>query len=80
LTEDRLHTELLSFWKRLLKTEDISIDDDFFEKGGDSLLAMDVNVELQRLTGKAMPESILFDAPTIRELAKRVVRHLSEGG
>jgi acyl-CoA synthetase (AMP-forming)/AMP-acid ligase II len=79
ITEDRLHAELVRLWRRILKIESISIDDDFFEKGGDSLLAMDVNLELQRITGKAMPESILFDAPTIRELSKQVARQISEG-
>jgi oxalate---CoA ligase len=72
MSEDRLHDELLRLWKRVLKTENISIDDDFFEKGGDSLLAMDVSLELQKLTGKALPESIMFDASTIRELARRI--------
>jgi acyl-CoA synthetase (AMP-forming)/AMP-acid ligase II/acyl carrier protein len=68
--ENRLHSDLIQIWKRVLKTDAISVDDDFFEKGGDSLLAMDVSAELERLTGKAQPEAILFDAPTIRELAK----------
>lgn len=72
MSVDRLHDELLRLWKRVLKTENISIDDDFFEKGGDSLLAMDVSLELQKLTGKALPESIMFDASTIRELVKRL--------
>jgi acyl-CoA synthetase (AMP-forming)/AMP-acid ligase II/acyl carrier protein len=68
--ESRLHSDLIQIWKKVLKTDAISVDDDFFEKGGDSLLAMDVSLEIERLTGKAQPEAILFDAPTIRELAK----------
>lgn len=70
--ETRLHADLVQIWKKILKIEDISLDDDFFERGGDSLLAMDVSAELERITGKTMPEAILFDAPTIRELAKKV--------
>ena len=77
MSEVRLHAELLQLWKKILKTENISLDDDFFEKGGDSLLAMDVSLELQRLTGRALPESILFDASTIRELAKRLAGQMS---
>jgi hypothetical protein len=73
-SDPRLHAELLRIWKKILKTEDISIDDDFFEKGGDSLLAMDLHVALAPLAGHALPESILFEAPTIRELAKRLAR------
>ena len=76
MSEAGLHAELLRLWKRILKTENISLDDDFFEKGGDSLLAMDVSLELQKLTGKALPESILFEASTIRALAKQLARSI----
>jgi acyl-CoA synthetase (AMP-forming)/AMP-acid ligase II/acyl carrier protein len=68
--ENKMHADLIQIWKRLLKRNDISLDDDFFEKGGDSLLAMDAGVELQKLTGRSLPEAILFEAPTVRELAK----------
>ena len=67
-----LTDRLLELWKRVLKTDDISLDDDFFEKGGDSLLAMDVSLELQKMLGRELPESILFESPTIRDLEKRL--------
>ena len=76
LSEERLHADLLQLWRRILKTEKISLDDDFFEIGGDSLLAMDVSLELGRLVGQTLPESILFEAPTVRELAKSVAREM----
>jgi oxalate---CoA ligase len=65
-----LHAELLQVWKRLLKIEKLSIDDDFFEKGGNSLLVMDLHMEIERLTAKPLPESFLSEASTIRALAK----------
>ncbi len=74
MTEEDIQATLLTMWKRMLKSDDVSLDDDFFEKGGDSLLAMDVSLELQKLVGRPPPESLLFESPTIRELAKRVVR------
>jgi oxalate---CoA ligase len=64
--------ELLPLWRKFLKTENVSVDDDFFEKGGDSLLAMDLHVEIERLTGQELPESILLEASTVRALAKRL--------
>jgi acyl-CoA synthetase (AMP-forming)/AMP-acid ligase II/acyl carrier protein len=69
LSDDRLRSELLRIWRRLLKVETLSIDDDFFEKGGDSLLSMDLHAEIERLTGEALPESILSECSTIRALA-----------
>jgi acyl-CoA synthetase (AMP-forming)/AMP-acid ligase II len=72
LSEARLHADLLRLWKKFLKTDSVSIDDDFFEKGGDSLLAMELHLEVQRLTGQTLSESILFEAASVRELAKRL--------
>jgi acyl-CoA synthetase (AMP-forming)/AMP-acid ligase II len=70
LSDARLHAELLQIWKRILKVENLCVDDDFFEKGGNSLLAMDLYVEIERLTAKSLPASFLSEAPTIRSLAK----------
>ena len=75
--EDSWQAQLLPLWRRFLKTDDVSIDDDFFERGGDSLLAMDLHLEIQRLTGQDLPESLLFESSTIRMLAKRLARPLA---
>lgn len=74
LPDHSWHVTLLQLWRKFLKTKDVSIDDDFFEKGGDSLLAIDLQLEIQRLTGLVLPESFLFEAPTVRALAKRLAR------
>jgi oxalate---CoA ligase len=69
---DPLANGLLIIWERLLKTAPLSIDDDFFEKGGDSLLAVEMLLEVESLTGQKIPSSILFEATTIRQLARRL--------
>ena len=68
------HAELLQLWKKFLKTDSVSIDDDFFEMGGDSYLAIDLHMEVERLTGQKLPELTLFEAPTVRLLAERLGR------
>ena len=70
--EDALVSGLLTSWRRLLKSPAISVDDDFFEKGGDSLLAAEMLIELETLTGKPVPSSVLFEATTIRRLAQKL--------
>ncbi|WOH69765.1 AMP-binding protein [Bradyrhizobium sp. BWA-3-5] len=67
-----LEAELLTLWRRLLNCEALTIDDDFFASGGDSLLAMEMLIELERIIGHPVPEAILFGAETIRQLAPRV--------
>ena len=69
-----LHADLLRIWSRLLETTDLSIDDDFFDKGGDLLLATDLMLELERLIGKPIPQTLLFEASTIRTLTDRLTQ------
>ena len=69
---DRLHSEILGIFTQLLETPDLSIDDDFFDKGGDSLLATELMLELRKFTGKALPDSLLFESSTVRALAQRL--------
>src|SRR5277367_5093429 len=72
---DRVHllrSEILRICSRLLESTDLSIDDDFFDKGGDSLLGTELMLELRRLTGKALPDSLLFESSTVRALAQRL--------
>jgi acyl-CoA synthetase (AMP-forming)/AMP-acid ligase II/thioesterase domain-containing protein len=68
----KLEAELLTLWRRLLKSEAVTVDDDFFVSGGDSLLAMEMLIEVERLIGHSVPETILFGAETIRQLAPRI--------
>ena len=46
LPESVWHDKLLKLWRKFLKIEDVSLDDDFFEKGGDPVLAIDLQLEL----------------------------------
>jgi acyl carrier protein len=59
-------------WRRALGYDQLTVDDDFFESGGDSLLATKLLLEIEKLTGKKLPISIIFETGTIRELLKRI--------
>jgi oxalate---CoA ligase len=69
---DRLHSDILRIFSRLLESPDLSLDDDFFDRGGDSLLATELMLELRKLTGKELPDSLLFESSTVRSLAQRL--------
>ena len=66
----RSREQLTSFWEQMLNYSPVSPDDDFFDNGGDSLLATEMLDELARLTGKNISSSILFEATTIRQLVR----------
>ena len=67
-----LKAELLSLWRRLLKSEALSDSDDFFECGGDSLLATEMLMEVESLVGRPVPEAIMVGAGSIRQLLPRI--------
>ena len=70
IPEDRLRAELLEIWKTLLESNDLTIDDDFFESGGDLLLATELVLQTERRLGISIPDLLLFEASTIRRLAE----------
>ena len=67
-----LQKKLNKIWEKLLQKTHIGINDNFFEIGGDSLLAMNLNVEIRRFTNKISYQDI-FRFPTISELEERII-------
>ncbi len=66
---DEVESQLASIWGNLLNYEPVSVHDDFFEVGGHSLLAIRFFDQIENITGNRMPLALLFEAPTIAELA-----------
>ncbi len=64
---------LLGIWQQLLGRELISVHDNFFELGGHSLLATQVIAHLRQTFQIELPLRSLFEAPTIAELAQRLL-------
>lgn len=66
------HAELIlaEIWQRILKVPRVGIHDNFFELGGDSILTILV-VSQARQKGLTLTPKLLFDFPTIAELAAR---------
>ena len=62
---------LLDIFKKILNTEEIGITDNFFDIGGDSLLAMKLQVEALA-NNLSLNYSDIFNYPTVRELAKTI--------
>jgi amino acid adenylation domain-containing protein len=65
-------TLVVSVWERVLGIEPISIDDDFFALGGDSLAALEMIVAISDRMGLNIPEDVAFRHTTPRTLALRI--------
>jgi acetoacetyl-CoA synthetase len=59
---------LTAIWERVLQQSPIEIDDNFFDCGGDSLLAIHVFMEIMKETGRELPITTIYDAPTVAML------------
>jgi acyl-CoA synthetase (AMP-forming)/AMP-acid ligase II/thioesterase domain-containing protein/acyl carrier protein len=68
-----LEHEIISIWQRLLDQEDVDPSDDFFEIGGESLLAARMKLELEAHVGHELPNTLLFEASTPRQLADAII-------
>lgn len=69
---DKLERQLTEIFQQVLKTKPVGIHDSFFEIGGHSLLAPRLFAKIEEVTGKNMPLSVLFKAPTVALLAQEI--------
>lgn len=75
-TEERL----AAIWGELLGLEGISRDDNYFDLGGDSALAVQLFGRIEREFGRKLPLAALFDAPTVARLARLLAAPAATGG
>ena len=61
--------QLTEAWQTVLGVTAVGIHDDFFDLGGNSWMAVRLFSELQTITGRNLPLSTLFQAPTVAALA-----------
>lgn len=76
--EDAVEEQLASWWQELLGVEQVGIDDDFFEVGGHSLVAVRLFARIKKKWQLEYPLSVLFEAPTIRGCAALIRAELPE--
>lgn len=68
----QVERRLIRLWERTLKTAPISAQDDFFRLGGDSLLAVQMLLQVEEEFGKRVPPATLITNATIEHLATTI--------
>lgn len=63
---------IAAIWRDVLALPRVPVDRDFFTLGGTSVLAARVAMRLQEETGVEVPLRVMFEAPTIEQLAARL--------
>ncbi|MCK1818520.1 amino acid adenylation domain-containing protein [Streptomyces sp. XM83C] len=63
---------IAQLWRKAMKREQVSVHEDFFASGGNSLIAVGLINKINRELGASLPLQVLFESPTIEALARRV--------
>ncbi len=69
---------LAEAWGQALKYEDVSVADEFFAVGGNSLIAVALVHRINREFDVSLPLQVLFECPRLGDLAARIER--AQGG
>ena len=67
--EGEIERRLAAFWSDLLGVKEVGVEDNFFDLGGHSLIAVRLFAMVKSAFGVDFPISVLFEAPTIRKCA-----------
>ena len=70
--EPKTETEkkLAAIWSDVLKIKQIGTDEDFFEIGGHSMIAVTLMVKIEKQLGTRLPLAVLFDHSNIHDMAE----------
>jgi acyl carrier protein len=73
-----VQTIVLEHAQQLLDREDLTLDDDFFEVGGDSLVGMHLVGRVGRAVNAPVRMTLLFVYPVLRDFAAEVEAIINE--
>jgi amino acid adenylation domain-containing protein/non-ribosomal peptide synthase protein (TIGR01720 family) len=69
---DEDEAAIARIWAEVLGCGDVGVTDDFFERGGQSLLATQVITRIRERCGVKLQVRVLFEQPTVEGLARAV--------
>ncbi|HEV2733815.1 MAG TPA: amino acid adenylation domain-containing protein, partial [Longimicrobiaceae bacterium] len=76
---DMLEHQVVAIWQELLGAGQVGIHDDFFERGGHSLLAVRMLSRVEERFGRRVPLAALFTGATVAGLAEALRREWPAG-
>lgn len=78
--DDRVRRQLICIWQDLLGVASVGVDDNYFDLGGDSSLAVQLFAQIERVCRVKLPLATLYEAPTIAELSRILSGEMPSSG
>ncbi len=78
--EDDAPRQLTRIWQELFGVRSIGLDQNYFDLGGDSILAVRLFAEIEKAFKVKLPVATLYEAPTIGDLAGVLSRETPVSG
>jgi len=70
--DSNVEDRMMEIWRQQFGNEGLTLDDDYFEQGGDSLMAVGMIAQIENAFGKMLPISHLINSPTPRKLIRKL--------
>lgn len=71
---NELEGRICALWEAVLGVGKVGVDDDFFDLGGNSLVAVQLISQIRDALGEKLPMRTLFEAPTVGGMAATIER------
>jgi phthiocerol/phenolphthiocerol synthesis type-I polyketide synthase E len=75
-----LERRLCELWSAVLGAAQIGVEDDFFDLGGNSLVAVQLIASVRKAVGARLPMRSIFEAPTVAGMVAAIERVRGSGG
>lgn len=72
--------KLAEIWGKVMELEEISIYDNFYDLGGDSIIGMTILMEIQKEFNVELPMEKIFNNPTISAISEIIPHYQSSKG
>jgi thioesterase domain-containing protein len=70
--KDEAEQTIAGIWQHVMGIQQVGTHDNFFQLGGHSLMGLKIIALVEKITGKQLPVSTLFEHPTVEKFAKLI--------
>jgi aspartate racemase len=74
-----LERQLAEAWEQVLGVSCVGLGENFFDLGGNSILVIRLIAKIEKIFGRAVSSAVLFQSPTIEQLAQLLEQKSLEG-